>query len=145
ATTPKNGLTHHGYLTRSTGPPLFEWASSDVVIDNADRLQQRVDDSGADKREVAAFQIFAHAIGQLGCGMEVGDGSWAIDDRLSIDPVPQIRCEGSKLLLNAEDSSRIGTGAVDLEPVPNDAFIAAESFEAAVIEGSDLGDVKGCK
>ena len=39
----------------------------------------------------------------------------------------------------------IGTGAVDLEPVPNDALIVAESFEPAVIERRDLGSIKGCK
>jgi hypothetical protein len=45
--------------------------------------------------------------------------------------------------LKAADGSGIGTGAVDLEPVPDDALIFEEPFEPAVIECRDLGDVEG--
>jgi hypothetical protein len=59
-----------------------------VVVHYANRLQERINDSGAHERKAAALEVFADAIGQLRCGMEVAESSRVIDDPGSTDPVP---------------------------------------------------------
>src|ERR1700730_10811147 len=113
-----------------------------MVIDYADRLEQRIDDGGTHEGKVAAPEIFTDPIGQLRCGTEVGKGSGVMDDPGSVDPVPEIGRERPKLGLDPQDGLRVGTGAIDLEPVSNNSFVLAEPFEAPIIERSNLGRVE---
>src|SRR6478609_712071 len=101
----------------------FGRAPLDVVVDQPDRLQQRVDDGGAHERETPTLQVFAGAVGKLRCRGQVGESSRVVHDRGSANPVPKIGCERPVFPLDADERLRILAGAVDLEPVANDAGV----------------------
>src|SRR5579859_88367 len=96
-------------------------AAHQVIVDDSGRLEQRVHDGGADEGEAASLEVLAHAIGQVGRGGEVREGSQVVDHWRSVDPVPEIGRERSELALDLDEGPGVGAGAVDLQPVADDA------------------------
>src|SRR6266851_6458272 len=127
-------LPRRGLGLSAAGGASFERAGRDVVVDDADRLDQGVDDGGPHESEFPALEVLADAVGQVCCRRQVAERSRVVDDRDSVDPVPQVGRERPKFVLYANACLRVGAGAEYLQPVSDDAGVLAELFEPAVGE-----------
>src|SRR5262249_48693059 len=94
------------------------------------RLHERVADGRADELESAPEQIAAQRVRLCRSRRQVAERSPAVDSRLAADEGPDVRIEGPVLSLTGEKPLRVGAGAVDLEPVANDARILEQLRDA---------------
>jgi hypothetical protein len=69
--------------------PARAEAVRQVIVDDAGRLQERVDDRAADEAEAASLQLLADRVGQLRARGHLRHRLRRVDDRLAIDKGPQ--------------------------------------------------------
>src|SRR5712691_4611756 len=83
ATSKRRGATR---LTKQLHRPAsarsfaFERAADDMVVDDADGLQKRIDDRRPDEREAAALEVLADPIGEICRRRQVGERFGMVDD-----------------------------------------------------------------
>ena len=75
-------------------------AALQMVVHQPRRLEQGVDDGGADEGKAALFQVAADAVGERGGGGHVGIRLWAVDDGLAVDVGPEKAVEAAELPLH---------------------------------------------
>src|SRR3546814_10072884 len=65
--------------------------ADEMIVDDTDRLQVRIDDCAADELEAALQQIPADAVGQFGLHWHVAHRAYFVDQWLDADVVPEDR------------------------------------------------------
>src|SRR5204862_2057878 len=117
-------------------------AASDVVVDHAHCLHERVDGRWADERPTALAQVFAHCdrlfrIGQLHeLGPVHAPAPW-----LWLEP-PDISREAAELIDQLSKPARVVDRRLDLRPVANDARVAHQPFDVTRRESRDGGRIE---
>src|SRR5579872_7567487 len=101
-------------------------AIGDVIVDDADRLQVRIDDRRADEAETTLAQIAAQTIGELRARRNVARATSLAVDGLVVDEAPQIVGERPELALHGEERFGIRDGRRDLRAIANDPGIGQE-------------------
>src|ERR1700731_176485 len=101
ACTPPGTAGHGRTSARSPGSPLrITEAVGEVVVHHSDGLHEGVANRGADERESALLQIFAHGVGSCGAGGNLFREAPAVHDLRPARKFPDIRVERPGLLLN---------------------------------------------
>src|SRR5262245_10073418 len=96
-----------------------------VVVDDADRLQEGVDDRGPDEAEAAPLQLLAERVGEPGARGKRAAARAALD-RLAAGEAPQEPVEAAELALDREEGPGVRHRAVDLQAVAHDAGVLHE-------------------
>ena len=99
-------------------------AAHDVVVDDARRLQVRVDDRGADEREAALLQVLADR-SRRAASTPGGRPSpvRGVAQRLAVDPVPEIASKLPCSACSSRNARAFLRTREDLEPVAHDARV----------------------
>src|SRR5260370_39124445 len=83
-------LTKQLHRPASARSLAFERAADDMVVDDADGLQKRIDDRRPDEREAEPLEVFDDPIGEVCRRRKVGERFWMVDDPFAILPVPDV-------------------------------------------------------
>ena len=75
-----------GRLGREATGLLLLRAGHEVVVDHSDRLQEAVDDGGADETESPSLEVGAQPVGQLGAGGQLLEAAGPVDHGPVVDP-----------------------------------------------------------
>src|SRR5882724_75841 len=113
-----------------------------VVVDNSHALHERVADSGAHEAEAAPDKIFAQRIRFRRSRRHLTHAAPAIQSGPPADEAPRVAVEAPELPRHREQGPGVGHGALDLEPVANDAGIAQQPGHARRGESGDPRRIK---
>src|SRR5260370_42227844 len=83
-------LTKQLHRPASARSVAFERAADDMVVDDADRLQKRIDDRRPDEREAPPLEVFADLIGEVCRRRQVRECFGTVDDPFAIHPLPDM-------------------------------------------------------
>src|SRR5262245_33044822 len=123
---------------KSISVPEAPWV---VVVDDADRLQEGIDDRGPDEAESAPLELLAERVGKPGPRGERAAARRALD-RLAAGEVPEEPVEAAEFALNFQEGAGVRHGAVDLQPVPYDAGVLHEPRAPRGREARDLRGIE---
>ena len=101
-----------------------------VVVDEPDRLHERVTNRRSHELESSLREVAAERVRFRRSGRNVARGSTFVHKRFSTDQTPDIRVETTKLALHAQHGLRVANGAGNLQPVSDDPGIGQQPFDA---------------
>src|SRR5438034_6674247 len=108
-----------------------------VIVDDPDRLQERIHDGRAHEAKAALHEVPGNLVAE-GRARGQRAGARAVHDRLTRDERPQVAVKGAELALHREERPRVAHGGLDLQAVTHDAGIAPQGRASAGSEARHL-------
>src|SRR5262252_10231870 len=97
-----------------------------MIVDQPDRLHERIADRRAHEGEAAPAEIAAERVGFHRAGGNPGEGAPSVLPRRAADERPDVALEAAELALDREERPRIADRAGDLESVADDAVVGEQ-------------------
>jgi len=109
-----------------------------VVVHHARGLHEGVANRGADERESAFLQIFAHGVGLRGARGDLLRSAPGIHDWRSANKLPDVGVERSEFFLRLEKCFCVFHGGGNLQAIADDAGVVHQALHLAVVVARDL-------
>lgn len=116
---------------------LVAIAADEVVVDDADGLQEGVDDGGADEGEAAFFEVARNFYRERREGGDLGKVAKFILKRTIFHEAPQMLSGANSRVLHGEPRLGIFAESVDFESIADDSFVVAQRFQLVIGHGGD--------
>jgi hypothetical protein len=124
---------------RSAQSPIAE-AVYNVIVYHSHRLHEGVADGGSDEVEPVTLEILADRIGVRRPRRDLLERPGRVESRLAFQELPEVAVEAAKFFLHFKKRLRVSNGGGNLELVADDAGIAQELSDLAlVIAATRLG------
>src|SRR3972149_4033647 len=113
-----------------------------MVVHQADRLHECVTDGRPDELEAAPHEVLRQGLRDPRPRRHLPDGMPAVADRMPADEAPQVRVEGSELLLHGEERPGALHRALDLGAVANDPLVAEQPADGGGAEARNPAGIE---
>ena len=116
-----------------------------MIVDHSGGLHKRVADSGANKVETAAFQIFAHGDGFNGFCRNTPAVPPPIRDGTSTYKLPNMSIKTLELFLYSLKRLRVAHGRFDLEAITDDTGVGQKGRKLCGFVDCDPGSIEAAE
>lgn len=129
----------------TVGQLLIPETAGHVVVDQARRLHDCVDNGGSDETKATALEVGAQKAGLLGLSGNFKDRRPGIYEGLAIDEAPEISIEAAELVGNREQPSRVPDGGRDFGSISDDPGQLQQTLDVVTGHGGYLRRIESTK